>query len=135
MSEQHELYENARSRVQQKKRLYVHFVVFLVVSVFLIVLDKIFNIDEKLFANWFIWVITLWFFFLVLHFINVFFTNRFMGKEWERKQTDKLILKQELKIAKIEKGIVHEAKLKAESEQYSDELKKKETPQDNSIKE
>ena len=115
--------------------MYVHFVVFLVSSVFLIVLNKIFNLDVEIFINWYIWVITLWFFFLVLHFINVFFTNRFMGKEWERKQTDKLILKQELKIAKIEKGIVHEAKLKAESEQYADELKKKETPQDNSIKE
>ena len=135
MNEQHELYENARNRVQQKKRLYVHFVVFLVVSVFLIALNKIFNLDQKLFTNWFIWAITLWCLFLVLHFINVFFTNRFMGKEWERKQTDKLVLKQELKIAKLEKEIIHEAKLKAESEQYTTELQKKETPQDNSTKE
>ncbi len=135
MNEQHELYENARNHVQQKKRLYIHFIVFLVVSVFLIALNKIFNIDEKLFTNWFIWPITLWCFFLVLHFINVFFTNRFMGKEWERKQTDKLVLKQELKIAKLEKEIIHEVKLKAENKQYATELKKKKHLQDNSTKE
>ena len=135
MNDQHELYENARYRVKQKKRLYFHFVLFLVGSLFLIILDKFLKVNEILFEKWFIWVITLWLFFLVLHFINVYFTNRFMGKEWERKQTDKLVLKQELKITKLEKEIIHEAKLKAESEQYAAELKKKETPQDNSTKE
>jgi len=135
MNEQHELYENARKRVQQKKRLYVHFVIFLVLSVLLIVLNKVLNLDTKIFTNWYIWAIGLWCLFFVLHVINVFITTKFMGKDWERKQTDKLILKQELKIAKLEKEIVHEANLKAESEQYAAELKKKETPQDNSIKE
>ena len=38
--EQHELYENARYRIKQKKRLYFHFIVFLVGSVFLIILNK-----------------------------------------------------------------------------------------------
>jgi len=125
MNEQHELYENARYRVKQKKRLYFHFVLFLAGSVFLNVLDKFLKVSETLFENWFVWVIILWLFFLVLHFINVFVTNRFMGRDWERTQTDKLILKQELKIAKLEKEIVHETKLKAESEQYAAELKKK----------
>ena len=135
MNEQYEIYENARNRVLQKKRLYVHFVIFLVGSIFLIVFDKLFNIAEKLFENWFVWIVVLWFFFLVLHFINVFITNRFMGKDWERKQTDKLVLKQEVKIAKLEKEIEHEAQLKAESEQYAAELKKKENSQNNSTKE
>ena len=135
MNEQHEIYENARNRVLQKKRLYVHFVLFLVGSIFLIVFDKLFNIAEKLFENWFVWIVVLWFFFLVLHFINVFITNRFMGKDWERKQTDKLVLKQEVKIAKLEKEIEHEAQLKAESEQYAAELKKKGNSQNNSTKE
>ena len=131
MNEQHELYENARNRVQQKKRLYFHFILFIVGSIFMIVLNKFFKIDESLFENWFIWAIILWLFFLVLHFINVFITNRFMGKEWERKQTEKLVLKQELKIAKLEKEITHETKLKAESELYASELKKKENIQNN----
>ena len=131
MNEQHELYENARNRVKQKKRLYVHFVLFLVGSVFLIVLNKVLSVGETFMEDWFVWAIILWLFFLVLHFINVFFTNRFMGKEWERKQTDKLILKQEQKIEKIEKKIIRESELKIESEQYAAELKKKENTQNN----
>ena len=128
MNEQHELYENARTRIKQKKRLYVHFVLFLVGSVFLIVLNKVLNVGEAFMEDWFVWAIVLWLFFWVLHFINVFFTNRFMGKEWERKQTDKLVLKQELKIAKLEKEIIRESELKIESEQYAAELKKRKTP-------
>ena len=131
MNEQHELYENARTRVKQKKRLYFHFVLFLVGSVFLIALNKVLNVGEAFMEDWFVWAIVLWLFFWVLHFINVFFTNRFMGKAWERKQTDKLVLKQELKIAKLEKEIIRESELKIESEQYAAELKKKENSENN----
>ena len=124
MNEQHELYENARNRIKQKKRLYYHFIVFLVGSVFLIVLNKFLNIWEQF--DWFVWAILIWFFLFILHVINVFVTNKFMNKDWERKQTEKLVLKQELKIAKLEKELAQEAKLKAESEQYATEVKKKE---------
>ena len=127
-SEQHELYENARKRVQQKKRLYYHFVLFLVGSIFLIVLNKVLNFGENVVKDWFVWAILAWSFFWVLHFINVFVTNRFMGKDWERKQTEKLIHKQELKIAKLAKEIAKEQQIKAESELYAQELKKKENP-------
>jgi len=129
MNEQHELYENARDRVKQKKRLYFHFVIFLIGSVFLIILNKLLKLGENLIENWFVWAIFLWLFFLILHFVNVYVTSRFMGKDWERKQTDKLVLKQELRIAQIEKEIIKEAKLKAESEQYAAEVKKKENSQ------
>lgn len=103
--EQHELYENARNRVQQKKRLYYHFVLFLIGSVFLIVLNKILKFGENYIENWFVWAIALWFILLCLHFINVFFVNRFLGKEWQRKQTEKLVAKQEKKIAQLQKEI------------------------------
>lgn len=103
--EQHELYENARNRVQQKKRLYYHFVLFLIGSVFLIVLNKILKFGENYIENWFVWAIAFWFILLCLHFINVFFTNRFLGKEWQRKQTEKLVAKQEKKIAQLQKEI------------------------------
>lgn len=131
--EQHELYENARNRIKQKKRLYLHFVFFLIGSVFLIALNKLLNLWEN--YDWFVWAIILWLFFLVWHFVNVFITNPFMGKDWERKQTEKLVLKQELKIAKLEKNIARESQLKAESEQYASELKKKkESSQNNPLK-
>jgi magnesium-transporting ATPase (P-type) len=103
--EQHELYENARKRVQQKKRLYYHFVLFLIGSVFLIVLNKILKLGEDYVENWFVWAISLWFIILCIHFVNVFFVNRFFGKEWQRKQTEKLVEKQEKKIAQLSKKI------------------------------
>ena len=129
MNEQHQLYENARKRIQQKKRLYFHSVCFLVGSVFLIVLNKLLKVGENFIENWFVWAIALWLFILILHFINVFVTNRFMGEDWERKQTEKLVVKQELRIAKLENEIA----LKAESEQYESEVEK--NFPDNSTKE
>ncbi|MBK5208797.1 MAG: 2TM domain-containing protein [Flavobacteriaceae bacterium] len=132
INEQHELYENARNRTKQKKRLYTHFIIFLVGAVFLILLNKVLKVGETFVENWFVWAITLWFFFFVLHFINVFVTNRFMGKEWERLQTEKLVKAQELKIAKLEKEMADEAALKAEKTQalYNYEITKKTEKED-----
>lgn len=127
MKEQFELYENAKKRIKQKKRLYFHFVLFLVGSVFLIVLNKILKIGEP--HDWFVWAIIAWFFFFSLHFINVFVTHKFMGKEWTDKQTEKLVLKQEAKIVKLEKEVKKELKLKIESEQFANELSKTENPE------
>jgi dihydrofolate reductase len=123
MQEQHELYENARKRTKQKKRLYLHFVVFVVGSVFLFIMDRVLGIGEGHLKGWFVWAILLWSFFLVLHFINVFITKRFMGKEWERKQTEKLVAKQEKRIEKIKKKLEIESQFIAESEFYSEQKK------------
>lgn len=101
--EQHELVENAQKRISQKKRLYTHFVVFLVGSVFLILINKILKYGQE--YNWFIWAITFWAFLFALHIFNVFITNRFMGKEWERSQREKLLQKQKQRINEMEKEI------------------------------
>jgi len=131
VNEQHQLYENARKRVLQKKRLYIHFVILLVGSVFFIVLNKVFNVGESFLKDWFVWAILLWFFIWILHFVNVFVFNRFMDKDWERRQTEKLVLKQELKIAKLEKEIARNVQLRDESEQFDTELKKKDNSPQN----
>lgn len=103
VSKQHELYENARERTQQKKRLYLHFVIFLVGSVFLIVINKFLNVAEE--YNWFVWAIMAWLFVIILHFIKVYITHSFMGKEWERKEIEKLVKKQEKKLEALENKI------------------------------
>lgn len=121
MKEQFELYENAKRRIKQKKRLYSHFIIFLVGSVFFIVLNKLLKIGAP--HDWFVWAIIGWFFLFLFHFINVFITHTFMGKEWIEKQTEKLVLKQEAKIVQLEKKIAKEYKLKLESEQNASELK------------
>ncbi|MDF4223284.1 2TM domain-containing protein [Maribacter sp. M208] len=107
--EQHELLENAQKRVKQKKRLYTHFVVFLVGSVFLVLINKILKYGQE--YNWFVWAITFWGFLFVLHIFNVFVTNKFMGNDWERSQRERLVEKQKKRIAELEKEIEQELKL------------------------
>ena len=101
--EQHELLENAQQRIKQKKRLYYHFVIFLIGSVFLIIINKLLKYGES--YDWFVWAITFWAFLFVIHVFNVFVTNKFMGKDWERTQREKLIAKQKKRIAQLEKEI------------------------------
>jgi hypothetical protein len=101
--EQHELLENAQTRIKQKKRLYSHFVIFLIGSVFLILINKILKYGDT--YDWFIWAITLWAFLFIMHFINVVITQKFMGKDWERTQREKLVKKQKERIATLQKEI------------------------------
>lgn len=100
---QHELYEYARMRLVQKKRLYTHFIIFVLGCILVTVFNKILHLFSE--YNWFLWVIAIWSFLFTLHFINVFITNSFMNKNWERTQIDKLIQKQERKIEQFQKNI------------------------------
>lgn len=101
--EQHELLETAQNRIKQKKRLYAHFVVFLIGSVFLVLINKILKYGEE--YDWFVWAITFWAFLFALHIFNVFVTQRFMGRDWERRQREKLVAKQKERIAELQKEI------------------------------
>lgn len=100
----HELYEKARKRTKQKKKLYFHFVFFLVGSIFLVVLNKVVKFHEE--QDWYVWGILVWLFFLVIHAIRVLVMNRFFDKEWERVQTEKLLQKNDRKIEKLETKLV-----------------------------
>ncbi len=101
--EQHELLEYAQKRIKQKKRLFSHFVIFLIGSVFLVLINKILKYGEA--YDWFLWAILLWAFLFILHAFNVFVTQKFMGQEWERKQREYLVSKQKKRIAEIQKEI------------------------------
>jgi amino acid permease len=103
--EQHEIYEKARKRIKQKKRLYYHFILFLVGSVFLIVLNVIFKVGEQ-FGEWFKYAVAVWLFLWILHLVNVFITNRFFGKDWERLETEKLIVKHTRKSEELEDNLI-----------------------------
>jgi cell division protein FtsL len=101
--EQHELLEHAQKRIKQKKRLYNHFVVFLIGSVFMIIINKILKYGVE--YNWFVWAITLWAFLFTIHIFNVYVTLKFMGLDWEREQREKLVQKQKQKITELQKEI------------------------------
>ena len=131
MKDQHELYEYARQRVKKKKRLYYHFIVFVLGSIILYVINELLGYGEQIIDDWFIIAIIMWSFLFVLHVINVFITDKFMGNEWERKQTEKLVEKQQAKINKIEKQVAAENLLKEESDALNERLKKKDSPETN----
>lgn len=102
------LYENAKRRIQQKKRLQVHIVIFVIGVILLVVVSKILNIGENLTFfnyNWVVYAILLWVSLLLYHLVSVFITNRFMGKDWEDEQTAILIAKQKLRIEELSKTI------------------------------
>lgn len=106
--EQHEQYEYARGRIQQKKRLYYHFVFFALSSLFLFIAYRFF--DVGIINHWCIWAITFWAFLFVLHFIKVFITDRFMNKNWERHQIERLVALQQKRISQLERQIDNESK-------------------------
>lgn len=121
--EQLELIKTAQARVKQKKRLYIHFVVFLIGAVFLIILNTVIGVGEDvtLFGkNWFVFAILAWLFLFVYHLFNVFITHKFMGKDWEQQQLDKLVAKQKERITQLEKTITKQdtttSKLESEEE-------------------
>lgn len=121
--DQLELIENAQKRIKQKKRLYVHFIIFLLGAVFLIFTNTILGIGKDftiLGKEWFLFAIIIWLFFLLYHTFNVFITNKFMSKTWEKRQLDILVAKQQERIEKLKANLVKEETLIAQSEVYNE---------------
>lgn len=106
--EQRELIEKAQERAKQKKRLYVHLVLFLVGSVILILLNVVFEYGQDIRPfgiDWFVWAIIIWGVIFLLHVINVFITNRFLGKDWENRQVERLVEKQRKRIEELQQKV------------------------------
>lgn len=109
--EQRDLIEKAQARARQKRRLYQHFILFLIGAALLIVLNLVFEVGQDirpLGLDWFFWIIIFWGIILFLHIFNVFVTNKFLGKDWEDRQVDRLVEKQKERIGKLEKKIERE---------------------------
>lgn len=112
--EQLELIENAQHRIKQKKRLYIHFVFFLIGTIFLILANTVLEIGRAIryFGfDWFVFVVFGWLFLLVYHTFNVYVTSKFMGKAWEKKQLEKLVQRQQNKINKLKEELEKQNKL------------------------
>ncbi len=119
--EQRRLIERAQARARQKKRLYQHFIVFLLGSVVLILLNVIFEIGRDINPfgiDWFVWAIIFWAAILLIHVFNVFITNKFFGKDWENEQVERLVAKQEHKIAELQKQVERDHPLPKKNEPY-----------------
>ncbi|MEA1784638.1 2TM domain-containing protein [Arenibacter sp. GZD96] len=101
--EEHELIEYAQSRIKQKKRLYRHFVFFIIGCIFLWIINKSMDVGGP--SEWWLWVVLFWLFLFSYHTFNVFVTHRFMNRKWERKQREQLIAKQRQRIQELQKEI------------------------------
>ncbi|NRD21314.1 dihydrofolate reductase [Winogradskyella eckloniae] len=121
--DQLELIENAQKRIKQKKRLYIHFVIFLIGSVLLILSETVLGIGKNLKIagiNWFVFAIIGWLFLLIYHFVSVFITNKFMGKAWEKQQLDKLVNQQQNRIEKLKQNFLKEETKMAQTQAYNE---------------
>jgi len=95
---------NAELRIKQKKRLYAHFILFLIGSFVFTIIDVIFQYGKNFHPfgyDWFIWIISLWLLVLLYHSFEVFIIQRFLGRKWKKKQLEKLIAYQEKEVNKI----------------------------------
>ena len=64
--------------------------------------------NSTLITEWYLWIITAWLFLFILHFIKVFITDRFMNKDWEREQIDRLVALQKKKVEQLEAQITND---------------------------
>jgi len=105
-AENREQYEYAQARIKQKKGLLSHLIYFIAGAIILAVINLVLGVGKDikpLQYPWFVWAIIVWAFLLLTHVFNVFVKNRFMGKEWEHRQLEKLKSLQEKKIIELEK--------------------------------
>lgn len=125
--EQRELIERAQERARQKRALYQHFIVFLIGAVVLILLNVIFEIGKDIHPfgiDWFVWAIVFWAAILIVHIFNVFVTNKFLGKDWEERQIEKLVAKQHRRIEELQKKVEREHPLPKKNETFIPPVKK-----------
>lgn len=125
----HELYEDARKRVKQKKLLFFHLVVFVLGSILMYVSNVFLTQDPNAF-KWYPWAIAIWAFFFAFHAINVLIVDSFMNKKWEREQIDKLVKKQQAKLLELEAKIAKEYPLEVEKAIEREQLESKPTSDD-----
>ncbi len=119
--EQRELIERAQERARQKRKLYQHFIIFLIGAVVLILLNVIFDLGQDIRPfgiDWFVWAIIFWAIILLIHVFNVFITNRFFGKDWENRQVERLVAKQRQRIEELQQKVEREHPLPRKQEPY-----------------
>lgn len=118
-AEQREQYEYARKRILQKKGLLSHFIYFIVGAILLAIINLALGVGKEITPigyPWFVWTIVAWGFLFLIHVFNVLIKNKFMDKEWENHQLEKLKKIQEEKISELDKKAEKEVTQKLEAE-------------------
>lgn len=116
------LIEYAQNRIKSKKRLFFHFSIMIIGFISMLTSNLIFEFKKDIILfdfPWSYWLCSTWFVLFFIHLFNVYVTNKFMGKKWEKNQMKKLVNKQQIKIAEIKTEIEKEARIIAESQLFS----------------
>jgi len=94
-TEEHK-YLLAKKRVEKIKGFYIHLAIYIIVNIFIsgvvifgLTQDNEFTFNEAIthfgtYSTWLFWGIGVFF-----HWLGVFGSNLFFGKEWEKKQVEK----------------------------------------------
>ena len=82
MSEE-EIYRQARKRVEEKKGFYIHFAVYIIVNIILVIIWAATGAGYP----WFLFPLGGWGIGILFHFLGVFVFSRQTG--WERKAVEK----------------------------------------------
>jgi len=82
-------YDKAKKRVEEIRSFYSHLFVYVVVNVGLFLL----NIITSPRSLWFYWVLIGWGIGLAIHALNIFGTEKILGKDWEEKKIKELMEK------------------------------------------
>lgn len=82
-------YEAAKKRVGEIKDFYTHVIVYVVVNIFLIVINLLTSPGRY----WFFFATIFWGFGLFMHFLATFVFDGFMGAEWEEKKIKEILEK------------------------------------------
>ena len=116
------LIEYAQNRIKSKKRLFFHFSIMIIGFISMLTSNLIFEFKKDIILfdfPWSYWLCSTWFVLFFIHLFNVYVTNKFMGKMWEKNQMKKLVNKQQIKIAEIKTELEKEARIIAESQLFS----------------
>ena len=116
------LIEYAQNRIRSKKRLFFHFSIMIIGFISMLTSNLIFEFKKDIILfefPWSYWLCSTWFFLFFIHLFNIYVTNKFMGKMWEKNQMKKLVNKQQIKIAEIKTELEKEARIIAESQLFS----------------
>ncbi len=80
-------YQRAKKKVKALKSFYVHLGVYIVVNLFLFLL----NVTASSDSLWFYWPLLGWSIAIVVHAFSVFGSDRSFGADWEEKKIKEIM--------------------------------------------
>jgi hypothetical protein len=78
--------QQARAQVRRKRAFYVQIGWFVIINVFLLIVNLITSPNDL----WFYWITVFWLLGLLINAATIWLKKDFLGKQWEDKQVEKL---------------------------------------------